>query len=84
MSGMGSAAQALSDEVTEVKADFPLLKFEYPSPDELRSIKMQLDRDPERQLDDLFEDYDDNEVERILKAKLRAIQQGKTTRKPKN
>ena len=84
LSGMGSAAQALSAEISEVKADFPLLKFEYPSPDDLRKIKMHLDRDPERQLDDLFEDYDNDEVERILKAKLRAIQQSKTTKKPKS
>lgn len=84
LSGMGSAAQALATEIADVKADFPLVKFEYPSTDELRTIKMHLDRDPERQLDDLFEDYDSDEVERILKAKLRAIQQGKAARKPKS
>jgi superfamily I DNA and RNA helicase len=84
MSGMGVAAKALSDEIHSVKEYFPVLKFKYPSADELRTIKMHLDRDPERQLDDLFEDYDSDEVERILKAKLREIQQRKATRKPKN
>lgn len=84
LSGMGTSAQSLANEIEAVKENFPVLKFQYPSAEELRTIKMHLDRDPERQLDDLFEDYDADEVERILKAKLRSIQQRKASKRPKS
>lgn len=85
VTGIGQSAQDFVDEINIAKNNFPHLKFKYPSPEELVFMKRDLiEVDPDdvdSELSRLTDNMADADVERLLKRRLKELQQRKRARR---
>lgn len=85
ITGVGAAATTLELELQAAKAQFPNLAFAYPSPEQLVYMKRDLvEVDPaevEEEISRLAAGLEPEELERLLRRKLRELQGRKRTKK---
>ena len=85
ITGIGASAQLFAEELQAAKGNFPNLVFKYPTPEELVFMKRDLvEIDPEEvddEIDRLGKGLDPEEMERILRRKLRQVQARKRIQK---
>lgn len=80
VSGIGDAAKTCKDEIDAALSNFPMLRFKYPSQQQLRIIKRDLGerasrkQSAERKLEEVLEQLNPDEVRRFLSQ--RAIKKG--------
>lgn len=73
ISGIGSSAADWKAEIEKALQEFPYLRFEYPSQEQIKIIKRDLAEKAvrkyraERKLDEILEDMTTEEIERFLK-----------------
>jgi len=81
VSGVGKPAASCADEIDSALANFPYLKFAYPSQEEQKTIKRDLaqrairKQRAERKLDEVLDEMSQEEIVRFLEQ--RAIKKGK-------
>lgn len=80
VTGVGPAARRFADEIASAQRDFPRLKFEYPSADQLKIMKRDLEETAqqkiERLLSDAIDDVPEEEFKKIF-AKISASKRKK-------
>lgn len=85
VTGIGEAARLFAQELQAAKANFPQLVFTYPTPEQLVYMKRDLvEIDPDEfddEIDRLGKGLDPDEMERILRKKLRQMQARKRLKK---
>lgn len=85
VTGIGFAADAFVKELTQAKKNYPDLVFNYPSPEQLVYMKRDLvQMDPaeaDETLNKMMSDMEPDEVEHLLRKKLRELQARKRTKK---
>lgn len=78
VTGSGESARAFEKELQAAKEKFPYLVFKYPTPEQLVYMKRDLvEIDPEEvddEIDRLGQGMDPDEMERILRRKLKQVQ----------
>lgn len=87
ISGVGAAAEKFTKEVDSAKTELPKLKFTFPSPEELISLKRDLSEEGSERvsttLDDLEFELSPDQYEVVLKRKLMDVQRKKRSQKKK-
>lgn len=85
VTGVGGSANVFAEELRLAKKSFPELVFTYPTPEELVFMKRDLvEIDPDEiddEIDRLGQGLDPDEMERILRRKLRQVQARKRIKK---
>lgn len=78
ISGIGEPAKQFEKEVSKALSKFPYLEFEYPDPDKIKIIKMDLQEfarrksDAERKLAEVMEEFSFEEIQRFYQHRNKA------------
>lgn len=85
VTGIGESAQQFARELQVAKGHFPYLEFTYPTPEQLVYMKRDLieinPEDVDDEIDRLGHGLDPEDMERILRRKLRQVQARKRIKK---
>jgi superfamily I DNA and RNA helicase len=87
ISGIGTAAEECKKEIETALENFPFLRFKYPSPPEIKTIKRDLaekaerKQKAERKLDDVLMDMSPDEVRKFLEQRSIKKTTGTTEKK---
>lgn len=87
VSGIGDAAKICITEIQKARTHFPRLEFEYPSEEELKVMRRDLEESAsrrlrlERMLEEAAGDLSDEEIEAVLKNRSSAGRKGRGSKK---